>query len=492
MTRRLLALLAALAALVGVVAVPASAGTHFPSSVFTASLSGDNEVPAVNSAGSGFATITLSEDATSIDYKLYVNGLDDVTMAHIHVGPADENGPVAAFLFGPEDPGVATDGLIAEGTITEADLSATADVFDGTMAEFVALIESGDTYVNVHTETNPPGEIRGQLEPGAFNFGAELAGSNEVPAVETAGTGFASFSINAAQTAIDYTLLTYGLVDVTQAHIHVGTPDENGPVATFLFGLADPPVDSDGVLAQGTITESDLIATMDVFDGAMATLLDYLRSGNAYVNVHTVANPAGEIRGAIDGLERGIPGARFVDDDGSVHEADIEILAAAGITLGCNPPENDEFCPTEELTRGEGAAFFARALNLLPGGEDFFVDDNGSVFEADIDAIADVGITLGCNPPENDEFCPDADVTRAQWASFMVRALGLTEGAGDDVFIDDDDSVHEDDIDRIANSGITFGCNPPENDEFCPGDSVTRQQTASFFVRAMGWRAFAP
>ena len=492
MSRRLLTLLAALAALVGLVTVPAGADTHFPNSVFTAGLSGENEVPAVDSAGSGFSSVTVSEDGTTLDFRLYVNDLDDVTMAHIHVGSPGANGPVAAFLFGPEDPGVAADGLIAEGTITEADLIATAGVFDGTMAQLIQLIEGGETYVNVHTETLPAGEIRGQLELASFNFGADLSGSNENPAVATSGTGFAALSSNAGQTAIDYTLLTYGLVDVTQAHIHIGAPDVNGPVAAFLFGLADPPVTSDGILAQGTITEADLIPTAGVFDGTMATLIDHLRSGTAYVNVHTVANPAGETRGTIEGLERGTLGARFIDDGGSVHEANIEVIAAAGITVGCNPPANDQFCPTDQLTRGQGAAFFHRAFNLLSSADDFFVDDESSVFENSINAVAEVGITQGCNPPQNDEFCPVDGITRAQWATFMVRALGLTAGGGDDLFTDDDLNVHETNIDRLATAGITLGCNPPANDLFCPNETVTRQQAASFFVRAMGWRTFSP
>jgi CHRD domain len=94
MSRRLLTLLAALAALVGVVSVPAGADSHFTNSVFTTGLSGANEVPANTSAGSGFSSVTVSEDGTALAFRLYVNDLDDVTMAHIHVGTPDENGPV--------------------------------------------------------------------------------------------------------------------------------------------------------------------------------------------------------------------------------------------------------------------------------------------------------------------------------------------------------------------------------------------------------------
>lgn len=468
-------------------AVSAAADTHFPDATFDAQLSGDNEVPAVASDGSGYATITLSEDETSIDYRLYVSDLDDIVQAHIHVGAAGENGPVAAFLFGPADPPASSDGLLDEGTITEADLIATPGTFDGTMARFVELIRSGDTYVNVHTTTYPAGEIRGQLSLASFDFSASLAGANEVPPVDSEGTGLSTFSLNDSQTTLDYTLITYGLEGTTMAHIHLGAADENGDVVVFLFGPEATGVTRDGILAQGTITEADLMAVPGVFDGTMATLIDHLRAGTAYVNVHTLENPAGEIRGQVEGLERGLAGARFTDDDGNTHEADIETIAAADITRGCNPPDNDEYCPDDGFTRGQAAAFFNRALNLKASETDAFVDDEDSIFEGDIDAIAAIGITLGCNPPENDEYCPDDTVTRAQWASFMVRALGLTEGGDVDRFTDDDGNTHEADINRIAAAGITLGCNPPDNDRFCPDDTVTRAQAASFFVRALGW-----
>jgi len=485
--RRLFTALATLAALVGVAVVPAAADTHFPEAAFDAQLSGDNEVPAVASDGSGYSSVTVSEDGSSIAYRLYVSGLDNVVVAHIHVGPADDNGPVAALLFGPADPPVAPEGLLAEGTITEADLTPTPGVFDGTMDQLVELIRSGDAYVNVHTTANAGGEIRGQLALASFDFSASLSGANEVPPVSSDGTGLATFSLNESQTALEYNLITYGLEGTTMAHIHIGPAGVNGPVGVFLFGPEANGVTRDGVLAQGTITEADLMAVAGVFDGTMATLIDLLRAGTAYANVHTLAYPAGEIRGQVEGLERVAAGAAFTDDDGNTHEADIETIAAAGITRGCNPPANDEYCPDDGFTRGQAAAFFNRGLNLKASDTDAFVDDEDSIFEGDIDAIAAIGITVGCNPPDNDAYCPDDTVTRAQWASLMVRALGLTEGGDVDRFTDDDGTTHEADINRIAAAGITLGCNPPENDMFCPDDTVTRAQAASFFVRAFGW-----
>ncbi|MDX1450714.1 MAG: S-layer homology domain-containing protein, partial [Acidimicrobiia bacterium] len=179
-----------------------------------------------------------------------------------------------------------------------------------------------------------------------------------------------------------------------------------------------------------------------------------------------------------------VPGGRFVDDDHSEFEGDIEAIAAAGITRGCNPPVNDRFCPLDPVTRGQMAAFLVRGLHLAPSGLDRFVDDDGSVFQGDIQALALAGITRGCNPPANDRFCPTDPVTRGQMAAFLVRGLGL--GASSiDRFVDDDTSIFEDDIQSLAEVGITRGCNPPLNDRYCPTDVVTRGQMAAFLNRAL-------
>ncbi len=91
-----------------------------------------------------------------------------------------------------------------------------------------------------------------------------------------------------------------------------------------------------------------------------------------------------------------LPGGTFTDDNGSVHEPDIEAIAAAAITKGCNPPANDHFCPDGAVSRGEMAAFLSRALDLPAGTTDFFDDDAGSVFEARYEMLAtDTGWHIG-------------------------------------------------------------------------------------------------
>lgn len=114
---------------------------------------------------------------------------------------------------------------------------------------------------------------------------------------------------------------------------------------------------------------------------------------------------------------------RFTDTGGHVFEADIDWLAAEGVTKGCNPPVNDQFCPDASVTRGQMAAFLVRALSLSEVGPGF-ADTGGHVFAGDISRLAAAGITKGCNPPSNTRFCPDDVVTRGQMAAFLRRALG--------------------------------------------------------------------
>lgn len=131
------------------------------------------------------------------------------------------------------------------------------------------------------------------------------------------------------------------------------------------------------------------------------------------------------------------------------------------------------------------AAFLVRARGYSSlAFADYFIDDDGSVFENDINQLKEMGVTQGCNPPVNNKFCPDSYVTRGQMAAFLVRFFGYTDNGGGNLFIDDDASIFENDIDKLGTAGVTKGCNPPTNNEFCPDDYVTRGQMAAFLQRA--------
>jgi hypothetical protein len=107
-----------------------------------------------------------------------------------------------------------------------------------------------------------------------------------------------------------------------------------------------------------------------------------------------------------------------------------------------------------------------------------FSDILGSPFSSSILWLASSGITAGCAPGR---FCPRETVTREQMASFLVRGLKLPH-TSTDFFTDDNGSPHQGDINRLAASGITGGCAPGR---FCPRETVTREQMASFLVRGL-------
>jgi len=173
----------------------------------------------------------------------------------------------------------------------------------------------------------------------------------------------------------------------------------------------------------------------------------------------------------------------FRDDESNVHSDDIDAIALTNITRGCNPSLNDRFCPQRSITRGELAAFISRALSLPSSATDTYIDDEASDFEGDIERLVGAGINIACNA-SGDRFCPDDEVTREGMARFLVQAFGL-EASEVDAFVDDGSSPYEREINALAAAGITKGCNPPMNDQFCPDRDVPRQEMASFMIRAL-------
>lgn len=140
-------------------------------------------------------------------------------------------------------------------------------------------------------------------------FVAALSGDQQTEQVNTDAVGGAVFSYNQSNESIDYALGVAEVKDVTEAHIHLGGPGEDGPVVVPLYPAPDGSGDTgqekqgrfSGVLADSTITEDHL--TGDLEGAAIDELVQSLRDGGAYVNVHTEQNPGGEIRGQIQTVE---------------------------------------------------------------------------------------------------------------------------------------------------------------------------------------------
>jgi CHRD domain-containing protein len=126
------------------------------------------------------------------------------------------------------------------------------------------------------------------------NFTASLSGAAERPTpVTTTATGSATVTIDDATSTIAFSVTVTGLLSPTMAHIHVGGVNDAGPIALSLLATAPPVGTFTGVLTTGTGTAAQIVGE------TFATLAAKIRAGTAYINVHTVANTNGEIRGQL-------------------------------------------------------------------------------------------------------------------------------------------------------------------------------------------------
>lgn len=133
---------------------------------FHATLSGKEQSPQIDTPAHGTATFVLSKGGESLSYRLSVANIDGVSMAHIHIAPAGQEGPVAVWLYPSRPPAMVKKGkftgVLARGTITAAELQ--GPLKGKTIADLVDDIKAGNAYVNVHTTAHPAGEIRGQIK----------------------------------------------------------------------------------------------------------------------------------------------------------------------------------------------------------------------------------------------------------------------------------------------------------------------------------------
>jgi hypothetical protein len=280
--------IAACAALLALALATTGAGAQIPPVSIT--LSGANEVPPVTTTAT--AKFTASWSGNSLVWSLTGIGTG-LTAAHLHVGAAGTNGAVVLPLFAAAAPGSST--INVSGTARAADLTGP---LAGKWPEFVAAFVTGGLYANAHTVTNPGGEMRAQLPgtapaAGTTTVAINLEGRQENPPTTSTGTG--TFVGTFSGTTLTYTLLASGTA-ITASHIHVGAVGTNGGIVVPFFAAAAPGVAA--INQSATVDVSNLSGSLA---GNFAGLLTALRAGQLYVNVHTVANAGGDIRGQIPG-----------------------------------------------------------------------------------------------------------------------------------------------------------------------------------------------
>ncbi|GGD54642.1 CHRD domain-containing protein [Lacimicrobium alkaliphilum] len=232
---------------------------------FSVTLSGAQEVPAVMTDSSATATVSLDEENRLFAVSLDASGIENITGAHVHAGDIGMNGPVAFPLT-----------ATSEDTYT---LDPT-NLLDSQ----VSALKNGQWYLNVHTDENPSGEVRGQiLAEGVAMVTFPLSGSQEIPQVDSMASGSGYATVNLESLAVKLVAVTSGVEDASMAHIHAGYAGENGPVYVTLEQHPD----------NANVWMTPAGAVIDEANAAQ------LLEGGHYVNVHTPANPGGELRGQI-------------------------------------------------------------------------------------------------------------------------------------------------------------------------------------------------
>ncbi|GEM_PF-344560 len=248
-------------------------------SYFSSNLFGSNEMPAVFSNGSGALALELRNDTLVVSGSFdNLDGEFDAAIAggaHLHLGLAGQNGGIALGLH----PTVDAD--LYGGIFAPAE-----NTFVLTAAQITAL-QSQQLYANIHTSAYASGELRGQVVGAADAvFRAHLAGANEYPFVLSLANGqvIAALRGNTLTVSGRFNNLES---NVTDAHIHTGMAGQNGGVAFGLTYVLD--ANSRGGVFQ---------AAANTFTLTAAQVAAFLSRG-LYVNIHTMGNPGGEIRGQL-------------------------------------------------------------------------------------------------------------------------------------------------------------------------------------------------
>ncbi len=269
-------------------------------------LSGENEVPPIETSAYGTASATLIGDTLTVNGNFYDLEGDpfpiDGSPSHIHFGKAGKNGDIFFALNVKLDEGRRSGSFTGEQTLT---------------VDEIATLEAGGYYINFHTDAFNGGELRGQLsddQPSEddVTYEVELAGSSEVPSVDTDASGSATATLegNTLNVTGDFDDLSSDLYDVdgSPAHIHVGDAGENGPIAFPLEVSADD--DAQG----GSFSLTQRLSTDEqaVF-----------RAGGYYINVHTENYQDGELRAQLSEAEPSEPEEPSEPGDGENEEPDV-------------------------------------------------------------------------------------------------------------------------------------------------------------------------
>jgi len=296
---------------------------------FCGAMDGAQESPSVATSANGYAVFNLSKHQGKIKFYVVTNGLSGaITSAHIHTGAIGVAGPII------QDLGAFMNGNSLSGAFTPS-------------ANVIANLMAGTAYINVHTAANPNGEIRGQLKmDDKITFDAWMDGAQETPSVATSAKGLSSLKLNTTMDTLWYSVYTNGLSGaITMAHIHIGAVGVSGsPVVTF------------------TTPTGNQITGISTGTDVNTALINNMLMGLSYVNVHTAANPNGEIRGQVYRVMRE---GYNIAMDGAQENPNVNTSAkGVGIVSIDRDMDNAHYMVVSDIATANGFHFHKAAMGV--------------------------------------------------------------------------------------------------------------------------------
>lgn len=234
--------------------------------LFAARMNGGQEVPAVSTNALGLGFFYLNDTRDTLCFEMTATGLSGaISGIHIHDGAAGTNGPVLVDMT------TYVTGNRIKGTLSGSALT----------TSLIQKMFASELYLNLHTAANMNGEIRGQILPEEDKgMSVMIDGSQEVPAVTTNATGLGFFMLQKHEGKLSFNIVADGLSGaITGAHLHKAVAGSNGGVVQDLSSFIS------GNRISGSVDPS--------------MYLEALKGDSLYLNIHTAANPNGEIRGQL-------------------------------------------------------------------------------------------------------------------------------------------------------------------------------------------------
>lgn len=255
-------------------------------------------------------SLAIDPNGTQATLTVAIANVTDYQQAHLHLGGPTEEGPIVVWvdpIFAgllPSPPQFKTvDGVLTFSTTFDVNSQLGPFLGKTNFVDLVAALQAGNIYADVHTKENPFGLLRQQLTPASSTFSAPmLLGSNENPPHNSSATGSSTLTFAPDLLTANVTVSLANITNYFVTHIHAGNQTTNGPIVLFIMPTAAsfvtaPPqfFDIGSAVITLTFNATSLVGPL-ANSTDLAGLRDLAANDGIYVNAHTKAFPAGEIR----------------------------------------------------------------------------------------------------------------------------------------------------------------------------------------------------